>query len=342
MRDPLISVVIPVYNTAPYLERCIQSVAENTYKHLEIICVNDGSTDDSLEILERLAQHDDRIRIITQPNGGVSVARNNGIDASKGEYIFMVDADDQIHRNALEYLLCAARNSSADIVIGGYKHVYDETAWITDEACSYTGFRGPLGALAAFDQNGMLRDSIWGTLYRRDAIGTYRFFPNLSYGEDAYFNTLLRASRRNLTFAYVDLPLYYYFTRTGSLMQTTQIDKQLFAMKLWTAHIDDFENPGLAVCYILEQSFYYLMAGGKTAVPSVPRRNRRKMIRACIPYLGSLLKVGKKNIIKCLLCGLFPYVYLAILIWRDPTYRNYMQNLQRKYHGYIAKKWDEV
>ena len=92
--EKTISVIIPVYNTADYLPRCLDSVINSDYRNLEIICVNDGSTDNSLDILNEYAEKDSRIRVITITNGGVSNARNVGIESSSGEFIAFVDSDD--------------------------------------------------------------------------------------------------------------------------------------------------------------------------------------------------------------------------------------------------------
>ena len=93
-QEELISIIIPIYNAEKYIERCINSLKNQTYKNIEIICINDGSTDNSLNILKRIAITDNRITIIEQENKGVSVARNKGIESAKGKYIMFLDADD--------------------------------------------------------------------------------------------------------------------------------------------------------------------------------------------------------------------------------------------------------
>ena len=97
MEEKKISVIIPVYNTEQYLKRCLDSIKENTYQYLEIICINDGSTDNSLEILEQYQKDDSRFIIIDQKNSGVSKARNNGLEKATGDYIAFIDSDDWIN-----------------------------------------------------------------------------------------------------------------------------------------------------------------------------------------------------------------------------------------------------
>ena len=103
--EPKISVIIPIYNTAAYLPRCLDSILQNTYRSLEIICVNDGSTDDSAVILERYAAADSRIIAVNQENAGVSAARNTGLDMATGDFIAFVDSDDWVHPQYFEILI---------------------------------------------------------------------------------------------------------------------------------------------------------------------------------------------------------------------------------------------
>lgn len=116
----LISVIIPVYNVGQYLDRCISSVVGQSYKNLEIICINDGSTDDSLDICELWKCRDRRIRIIDKTNGGLGPARNDGVRAASGEYLLFVDSDDWIDENCVEILYYRAAECNADVVIFDY------------------------------------------------------------------------------------------------------------------------------------------------------------------------------------------------------------------------------
>ena len=112
----LISIIIPVYNVRKYLEECLDSVINQTYKNIEIICVNDGSTDNSLELLYEYSKKDSRIKIIDKKNGGVSSARNLGIKNAIGEYIYFVDSDDWIELNLIEEFVNVIKTEEVDIV----------------------------------------------------------------------------------------------------------------------------------------------------------------------------------------------------------------------------------
>ena len=120
-KENLISVIVPVFNTEEYLNRCLDSIINSTYKELEIICVDDGSTDCSAEILEQYASIDNRITIIHQDNQGVSVARNKGLESAVGEYVCFIDSDDWIHEQFFTYLHRAITENVADIALCDFK-----------------------------------------------------------------------------------------------------------------------------------------------------------------------------------------------------------------------------
>lgn len=118
-----ISIIVPVYNTEKFLEKCLNSLINQTLKDIEIICINDGSTDKSLQILEKFANKDKRIQIINQTNSGLSVARNIGIKKAKGEYIGFVDSDDWVDLNFFEQLYINVKKYNADIGVAGIKRI---------------------------------------------------------------------------------------------------------------------------------------------------------------------------------------------------------------------------
>lgn len=117
--NPKVSIIIPVYNTEKYLSRCLNSLVKQTLHDIEIICINDGSEDNSLSILENYASSDERIVLIDQKNQGQSVARNRGIEIARGKYIGFVDSDDWVDDNYFEKLYCAAENNNCDIAVAG-------------------------------------------------------------------------------------------------------------------------------------------------------------------------------------------------------------------------------
>ena len=120
MKLPLLSVIVPVYNTAPWLRKCLNSIINQTYRNIEIICVDDGSTDDSLAVLQQYAVLDSRIKVIHQENAGVSVARNRGVEVASGDYVGFVDSDDSLACNAFE-IIVPHMEAKPDVVVFGIK-----------------------------------------------------------------------------------------------------------------------------------------------------------------------------------------------------------------------------
>lgn len=116
---PLVSVIIPVFNAEKYIKRALSSLVSQTYENIEIICVNDGSTDHSANILERMAESDNRVKVITQVNSGPAKARNTGLDIARGKYISFVDSDDFVDKEMYATLVNIAETQSADIIVFG-------------------------------------------------------------------------------------------------------------------------------------------------------------------------------------------------------------------------------
>ena len=124
MDNPLISVIVPVYNVEPYLRKCLDSIVNQTYKNLDIILVDDGSTDNSGAICDEYTQKDDRIIVIHQANAGQSAARNAALDTMRGEYVMFVDSDDWLEIEACETSLASIIDHHADIVCFGHRRCY--------------------------------------------------------------------------------------------------------------------------------------------------------------------------------------------------------------------------
>ena len=124
--EPLVSIVIPVYNVENFVKDTLSSVCNQTYKNIEIICVDDGSTDNSLSVLNFYSEKDKRIKVLSQSNSGVSAARNNGIRAAEGEYICFLDSDDFMHPQNVELQVKAITDSGADIVYCRFKNVPED------------------------------------------------------------------------------------------------------------------------------------------------------------------------------------------------------------------------
>lgn len=237
-QGPKISIIVPVYNVAPYLRQCLDSLVGQTYRDIEIICVDDGSTDESGEILDRYAADDPRIRAIHIENSGVSAARNLALDHAAGEYVIFVDGDDWIETNTCETVLAQA--AGYDLVMWPYireypdhsapKEIFPDVRSFDRMGCRELQRRmvGLWGRGLAHPENADALSTVWGKLYRRkiieashirfadlDQIGTY---------EDGLFN--LHCFSRINDAVYIPSFLNHY--RKGSGM-TAQYRGQLSA-----------------------------------------------------------------------------------------------------------------
>ena len=184
---PLVSIVMPCYNNGHTLARTIESIQAQTQKNWELIAVDDGSKDDTLAVLNQLAQEESRMRVIHQENGGVSAARNCGMDAAKGRWIFFIDADDHLLCHALDHLL-AMTDEVTDIVCGAYEmHFRDEGGRIEKHACASGDLQTVLESLIRGDS---ALNSMCARLYRADMLRNcaVRAPLGVKVGEDVLFN----------------------------------------------------------------------------------------------------------------------------------------------------------
>lgn len=220
MQTPLISVIIPVYNVEAYLPRCLDSVIQNTYRNLEIICVDDGSTDGSPEILRDYAQRDARITLITKENGGVSSARNAGLNRMTGEFVSFVDSDDFVHLQIFETFSKALIETNADMIIGNYSSFSD--ANMPENAPSIVFDRKDLHPLTCMEvfKNYYLGSFCWGRIFRKTIVEELRFNENLSFAEDSAFNVALWEHSPNMNCWLMDYQVYHYFSRVNAVTKT--------------------------------------------------------------------------------------------------------------------------
>lgn len=213
----LLSVIVPVYNAEPFLPRCLESLIHQTYRNLEIICVNDGSTDGSAAILDEYAAKDSRIKVIHQKNAGVSVARNQGLDAATGEFLTFVDADDWVEPDAYEKA-AAAMSDDVDLVSvgtqvdGAIDSVYRDI--LVRHLTMQARCREPLTPELQVELGG----EIWNKVYRRKLLeaGNVRFPVGQAYGEDKVFYFSYASQAKAVS----SLPdsLYHYCLRENSAM----------------------------------------------------------------------------------------------------------------------------
>lgn len=219
----MISVIIPVYNGSASIGKCLQSVLTQSWKDIEVIVVDDGSTDDTVSVCEQYSFTDTRVRLFTKNNSGVSSARNMGLQHAQGAYCCFVDADDCLPQDALE-CLASALTDEFDMVIGGYEY-YDDKGHIkyrVEERSVYDLNRDAAVALMYHPAPYRYLGYIWGKLFRTAIIQAHHlsFHEQICFNEDRLFIThyLCHCNR----ILYNTKPVYWYFEREGSAMASLE------------------------------------------------------------------------------------------------------------------------
>ncbi|PML38973.1 hypothetical protein BCT78_04610 [Vibrio breoganii] len=211
--SPLISVVVPIYNMEHYISQCLDSFLKQTYRNLEIILVDDGSTDNTLDLLKKFAFIDDRFNVFSIPNKGVSNARNFGIAKCNGDYISFVDPDDWLEPHFYELMLSSAVKNNSDIVKCGIKFCNEsgvvKTRYSKDQKIT------PLDAVREILSTSTNNYSVvcWDKIYKRKILDNINFHPNLTRGEDLPFS--IEVALNSTSISLVNHTLYNYRLRDG-------------------------------------------------------------------------------------------------------------------------------
>ncbi len=263
----MISVIVPVYQVEAYLERCIESIRSQTLTDLEIILVDDGSSDRCGEICDHYAAIDERIKVIHQKNRGPSGARNAGLETACGGYVCFVDGDDEIDPGMLKSLEYAIRSEAYDLAICGYRRFSGDEVFSPTEVESQDE---KLTEDALWEEIfGRLNNAVWGKLYRRERIKDLRFPEGMTHDEDLIFNLqYLTHCRKGIL---LHTPYYHYRIRKGSITKTgfresryDEITAKDAALALIKAHRPQFLETAKVFCFRARMNVLRaLYAGGE-------------------------------------------------------------------------------
>ena len=246
----MVSVIVPIYNVEEYLEECLESIRNQTYTNIEVILVNDGSTDGSIEICERFCQQDNRFKLLTQENQGLSAARNRGVKESIGEYIMFVDSDDVVKENIVEVLFFYM-NSDVDIVECQITRCKDE---LVENKPTSIMFKGEsTEAILKSIEFKEVKFCAFTKLYRRELVEKVPFLEGYIY-EDVYTGmNYLKYIRKMVA---VDLKGYYYRVRPNSIMTKSFNEKNLDIFPIGKKLIESFDDNEYLLPYIGYFIFY--------------------------------------------------------------------------------------
>lgn len=282
----LVSVIIPVYGVEQYLQGCVDSVLVQTYRNLEIILVDDGSKDACPQICDNYVKKDSRIRVIHKKNGGLSDARNAGIDIATGDFLTFVDSDDRIHPQMIESMINVIIKYNADIAICDYKKVSQEIEQYNEnkksneveeftgiEACAkmYTEYPSFVVSCAK-----LYKQSLWKE----------KKFPKGKCHEDEFTSYLKFLEAEKIV--YLKRELYCYLERQGSIMNSMYSEKRLDRFDALNAQIKLFKEKNLVDLekQVYKRYFYFVLKG----LEEVNRKQQK--------YLYAILKKEYRNILK--------------------------------------------
>lgn len=219
----MISVIVPIYNVEAYLEKCILSIVNQTYQELEIILVNDGSTDRSGDICKKF-EADKRIKLINKANGGLSDARNKGLECATGEYIAFIDSDDYVHPQMFEIMHKFMQKEQADVVACNFQKVTE------NEIVTYKSLNSNNLSFEIFDKEEALCqiDKVFviacNKLYRREIFSMIRFTKGRLHEDEFVIHHILNRCDKIVV---LNTPLYYYVQRDNSIMATMNMKRIL-------------------------------------------------------------------------------------------------------------------
>lgn len=316
----MISVVVPIYNVDKFLEQCIESIINQTYKDIEIILVDDGSTDDSGKICDSYRAIDNRIIVIHKKNEGLSSARNAGLEVAHGEYICFIDSDDYIHIRMFEIMESYIR--SADIVICGKRDIWGTGSNnIISESLNVDYQIDTMSGERAFEHF-LLEDNegyvvAWNKLYRtRTFLLNGIRYPEGKIHEDCF--TTYRLFIQSDRVVYIDIPLYNYRHRDGSIMCNHDMLKDMFIMEAYSEvlNVVNSKYPN----YVQAAQYRYILACLFCADRTTYRKNRKYLLK----LRKNIKSVNWKN--NCYLKGqrrfrtailyylphLYPYIRICI------------------------------
>ena len=265
--QPLVSIIVPIYNAQDHIARCVESIRRQTYRNLEILLLNDGSQDVSLEVCKMYANVDPRIVLIDKANSGVAATRNMGLREARGKYLQFVDADDTIQPYATELLVQRAEESGADLVIAHYNRITPPRPRAEDDPrperptkVQTYGFlmEGPMMQEPASFYYGVM----WNKLYRADIVRAHDDIicaEDMDWSEDLYFN--LSYIRYAEKFYALSTPIYNYFNTPGSAVHTALNPVNIVATRatLFAYYKELYEHLGLYEEY-KPQIYKYLVA----------------------------------------------------------------------------------
>ena len=317
MNNKKVSVCLPFYNIESYVNRCLDSVLGNTYRNLEVICVNDGSTDGTSALLHKYAKKDPRVIVVDKENGGLVSARQAASDIATGDFISFIDGDDWVHPQFFEVLLTVQEKTGAEAVVCNYAACvkFTEPHKIDADRVSFK-VSDNLSLLNDWHVRAHLGARIYSRKLSPKIIVPY----NINMGEDTAFNLSLLCSKQDVCVARISEALYFYFQREDSIVHTVshagKIDVALFFVEQYGA-IKDTDKYGIVLHEILKNMLTYRYLMSFSNDQDSIKKTCRSLYGFCKENWSKSLPVKEK--MKYSILYYCPFVYRLFRIITDPT-----------------------
>lgn len=298
--EDLVSVVIPVYNSEKYLEACLDSIVNQTYRNLEIILVDDGSTDSSGSICEKYAQNDSRITVIHKQNGGNGDARNEGYKHTKGKWLVMVDNDDLLHVQQIEVLVRIANEKNADVVVGNYRAISDDETpddkVITEEVYQKAEVLTPehLNNAEFIKKRSTVLTTPWSKIWKRSLYENI-LFPKKSKHDDTW--TTWKAYEKAKRVVFVDEVVHYWRNNPESFGRVFDLS-HLEGIDAYAEQLDYFIREkkqryiGIVFAEYMEMFFWCYNRMNENKLEMTPLKPYLRYMRNHIRYIKLTKNIG--------------------------------------------------
>lgn len=306
MKKDMLSVIVPVYNVSSYLNRCIISIINQSYKNLEIILVDDGSTDNSGVICDSWATKDNRIIVIHKENCGLSDARNVGLKVSTGAYITFVDSDDWLDPYIYENLMKVGIGQKCDIVLCKFKKTVDENDFVTNDNDYRVEYYDTISALKALITD-EIQQVVWNKIYSKRLIeGIY--FETGKYHEDEFWSYKIIGCAKKV--AAIDYIGYYYWQRSDSIMGEQYSLRRLDAIEAKVERQNYLGNyyPELLTYGKINLAFA-CMFHGQNAIQTLGNNELKKAVHFLVETIRKL-DINRKDLLNCTIAHRF-WIYFA-------------------------------
>lgn len=323
---PKISVIVPVYKVEHFLDRCIRSIVEQTLEEFELILVNDGSPDNCPMICDTWAEKDSRIKVVHKTNGGISDARNAGLDIATGEYIGFVDSDDYIRKDMYELLLNILDSTGADFIKSNYISFEEEEIPVYESADARITIFDTVEALENFmnqewSSEKPMKSTIWDGLYKKELFSNIRF-PKGKINEDTFiFPELILKAKK---IVHINEAYYYYYKRPGSIVHSDINEREINSRDLWIhigSVIENLTNNYREKCCINSVKRYLSILNRmyfstfKNEYFNNVRKELLEYFRANKQYINDMRIKRTLKIIHC-----YPFYLVLKKVWRKHYY----------------------